>query len=298
MRLLITGGTGFIGGALCQRLRTHGHQLVVLSRSAARQPPREGVTFLPWDSGEWPRAAEGCEGVVNLAGESIVAKRWTPQQKQRIRDSRVETTRRLVDALAALPRKPAVLISASAVGYYGARDDERLTEADPAGTGFLADTCRDWEAEAQRAQRLGVRVVRLRIGLVLAAGGGALSKMVPPFRAFLGGPLGSGRQWVSWIHREDVIGLIEWALQRSDAAGAVNATAPEPVTMGEFCRCLARVLRRPSWAPVPAVVLRALLGDMADVLLTGQRVVPAAALRAGYAFQFSDLLPALQASLA
>ena len=237
------------------------------------------------------------DGVVNLAGEPIVGKRWTPHQKALMRESRPQMTRRLVSAIEASSHRPAVLVSASAVGYYGPRGDEELSEEAPPGRGFLAELSQAWEAEARAAERSGVRVVQLRIGVALEAGGGALAKMVSPFRVFLGGPLGSGRQWMSWIHVNDVIGLIEWALTRSDISGAVNATAPHPVTMREFCATLARVLRRPSWAPVPAVLLRLLLGEMAEVLLTGQRVIPTVALRSGFAFRFPELAPALDACL-
>jgi hypothetical protein len=293
MKLLITGGTGFIGGALCRALLQHGHELTLPTRSP-QPPPSSRVRYCAWDSDVWRAALGEAEGVINLAGEPIAGKRWTAPQKRAIRESRLATTKRLVDAMASLPRRPAVLVSASAVGYYGARGDEPLTEADPPGAGFLAELAQAWEQEAQRAQRLGVRVACLRTGVVLAPGGGALAKMVPPFRFFLGGPLGSGRQWLSWIHRDDLIRLIEWTLSRSDIAGAVNATAPEPVTMAAFCRELGRVLKRPSWAPVPAPVLRLLLGEMADMLLTGQRVVPQAALRAGYPFRFPALAEALR----
>jgi len=287
-------------------LAQRGHELVILSRDAARHTPPPialvgghvpfaGATFLPWNSSAWQHAAQDCDGVINLAGESLAAKRWSPQQKEIIRDSRLAATRQLLDAIASWPNKPAVFINASAIGYYGPRGDEQLTEVDEPGRGFLAGVCRAWEAEALRAEPLGIRVVRLRIGLVLGPGGGALSKMVPPFQWFFGGPLGTGRQWVSWIHQDDVIGLIEWALTTPLISGAVNATAPEPVTMREFCRCLGEALHRPSWAPVPSIVLRSLLGEMADLLLTGQRVIPHVALQRNYPFAHPALLPALQA---
>jgi len=296
VKLLVTGGTGFIGSPLCRALARQGHELTVLTR-ASRSSADPRIRYLAWADPGWPQAIRGIEGAINLAGEPIAAKRWSPAQKTVIRDSRVGTTRRLVDALAALPQKPSVLVSASAVGYYGDRGDEVLDETNAPGRGFLAETCQAWEAQAQRAEPLGVRVVRLRIGVVLAPGGGALAKMAPPFRGFLGGPLGSGRQWLSWIHREDVIGLIAWSLSQPALSGAVNATAPEPATMRAFCRELGRALRRPAWAPVPAPVLRVLLGEMADMLLTGQRVLPAVARRLGYVFRYPDLPRALAASL-
>ena len=293
MKLLITGGTGFIGVPLCQRLVQRGHDLFVLTRQPPRRSTQDRVQFLSWDTDAWLQTLRSIEGVINLAGASLAAKRWTSTQKQIIRDSRIHTTRRLVDAIAAAAKKPSILMNASAIGYYGARDNEELGEAESAGSGFLAELCQAWEAEAQRAERLGVRVVRLRIGLVLGPGGGALAKMVPPFRFFVGGPLGSGRQWVSWIHQADVLGLIEWVLTHQEVSGAVNATAPTPVNMRELCQELGHVMHRPSWAPVPANVLRLLLGEMADLLLTGQRVLPHVALRGGYTFAFPTLRPAL-----
>jgi uncharacterized protein (TIGR01777 family) len=295
MNILLTGGTGFIGAPLCRRLAQRGHAVAVLTRSPHRAAQHEGPSIVPFDAAEWRSAVEGADAVVNLAGEPIAARRWTPAQKRRIQESRVQTTRRLVDAIAASSRKPSVLISASATGFYGARGDEPLTEADPPGTGFLAETCQAWEDAATRAEPLGIRVVRLRIGVVLGRGGGALAKMAPPFLACVGGTLGHGRQWMSWVHLEDVLGLIEWALAHPELSGAVNATAPEPVTMAAFCRQLGRALRRPCWAPVPALVLRAVLGEMAQMLLTGQRVLPEAALRAGYAFRYPSLPAALDA---
>ncbi len=297
MKLLVTGGTGFIGRPLCRALTRRGHELLVLTRQANRQAPLAGVTWLSWETAAWRQNVGKVDGVVNLAGESIAGTRWSARQKQLIRESRVQTTRTLVDAIAAQAHTPAVLINASAIGYYGAQGDEELVESDPPGTGFLAETCAAWEAEAKRAEEAGVRVVRLRIGLVLGPGGGALAKMAPPFRACVGGPLGSGRQWISWIHRDDVIGLIEWTLTEPRVSGAVNATAPHPATMRAFCCELGRTLHRPSWAPVPAVALRLLLGEMAELLLTGQRVLPGVPLRLGYTFHHPELAPALASCL-
>ena len=302
MRLLVTGGTGFIGTPLCRHLAQRGHELLVLTRSSARQHPHiKGfgvggeVRFLSWESGEWQHAVREAQALINLAGESVAAKRWTRRRKALLWESRIRTTQRLVDALAESAKKPAVLINASAVGYYGARGDEELSEPDASGRGFLAELCQAWEAHARRAERFGVRVVRLRIGMVLGDGGGALSKMTPPFRWFIGGPLGSGRQWVSWIHRDDVIGLIDWALERPDVSGPINTTAPHPVTMRDLCRELGQTLHRPSWAPVPGIALRVLIGEFAEALLTGQRVIPSAAVRWGYRFQYPELAPALEA---
>ena len=296
MRLLVTGGTGFIGRALCRRLAQQGHELLVLTRQP-NHPTQPGITFHPWDPAAWQPQLDTCDGIVNLAGEPLMAKRWSPDQKRRIRESRVQMTERLVAALGARARRPSVLINASAIGYYGPRGDEELAETDLPGSGFLAELCQAWEEAADRAQQHGVRVVRLRIGIVLGPDGGALAKMVPPFRLFAGGPVGSGRQWMSWVHREDVVGLIEWALTNAEVRGPINATAPEPVTMREFCLRLGEVLHRPSWAPVPTLMLRILLGETADVLVTGQRVIPKVALEAGYRFQYPGLSQALEAAL-
>lgn len=297
MKLLVTGGTGFIGSTLCRTLAQHGHELLIVSRASADGLSSVGTQaqLIGWDALE--QHVDGVDGVVHLAGEPIAAKRWSAAQKALIRDSRVGTTRRVVQALANARTRPAVLVSASAIGYYGPHGDEPLNESAPPGIGFLAETCREWEAEAQQADALGLRVVRLRLGVVLGPGGGALAKMAPPFRAFMGGPLGSGAQWMSWVHRDDVMGLIEWALTHTECRGAVNATSPNPATMREFCRTLGRVLRRPSWAPVPAPVLRLLLGEMAEMLLTGQRAAPDAALHSGYVFRYPELSEALAVSV-
>ena len=297
MHILVTGGTGFLGATLCQTLSQHGHNLLIVSRSAGSHPSRPHARCVSWDDLERHMVLHDIDAIVHLAGEPLVGKRWTPQQKSQIRESRVLTARRLMRAMTAATKQPNVFVSASAIGYYGPRGDEPLTESSPSGEGFLAELCREWEAEVQQAETFGVRVVRVRLGLVLAPGGGVLAKMIPPFRAFIGGPLGSGDQWMSWVHRDDAIGLIEWALTHQACPGVMNATAPNPVTMKEFCREVGRALHRPSWAPVPALVLRLLLGEMAEMVLTGQRVFPAAARRAGYAFRYPDLAPALAACI-
>jgi len=298
MKLVVTGGTGFIGRALCQALEDAGHALVILTRTAtsAGGARRRFVTWQPPASGPWQRELDGAEGVVNLAGESIIT-RWTPAKKQRMADSRLNTTRALITAINRAARRPAVLISASAIGYYGPHGDESLDEHAPPGSDFLAQLCQQWEDAARDAEPLGVRVVRLRIGLVLARDGGALARMLPPFQWGLGGPLGSGRQWMSWIHRDDVIGLIRLALEDARVSGALNATAPTPVTMRELTSTLGRVLRRPAILPVPAAALTLLLGEMAHLLLTGQRVVPAKAQQMGYPFRYPTLEAALSACL-
>jgi len=234
------------------------------------------------------------DAIVNLAGESIASGRWTAARKAAIRSSRVEATRALVDAAAAASPRPKVLVNASGVGYYGAHGDEPLDETAAAGTDFLARLCVEWEAEARRAEALGVRVVVVRLGVVLAPDGGALSAMLLPFRAGLGGPIGGGRQWMSWVHRDDVVGLLREAVGNAEYAGPVNATSPNPVTNRDFTRALGRVLHRPTVLPVPGIGLRLLMGEMATMLLTGQRVLPKVAERRGYAWQQPELPAALE----
>jgi len=291
VRVLVTGGTGFIGGAVCHALRGAGHAVTVVSR----EPGQVSGDAVRWDA--VPQAIRTADAVVNLAGESIASGRWSAARKAAILQSRVEATRAVVDAARAAKPRPRILISASAVGYYGARGDEALDETAAPGAGFLAEVCRPWEDEASRAEAVGMRVVRLRLGMVLAGDGGALGRMLPPFRAFVGGRLGDGEQWVSWIHRGDVTGLVVDALANDGYHGAVNATAPQPVRNRDFVAALGRVLARPAAIPVPAVVLRLALGEMADVLLTGQRVFPRAAERVGYRWQYPEVLGALRASV-
>ena len=296
MNLVITGASGFIGSKLVERLGS-AHELKLLTRQRPKKAVfsrREWILWEPCAPGEWERCVEGATGIINLAGEPIANKRWSSEQKDRIRLSRVNTTRALVRAIAKAKDKPKFLINGSAVGYYGPRGDEPLTENSPAGAGFLADICREWEDEARQAQGHGVRVALVRTGIVLGKGEGALAKMVKPFKLFAGGYLGSGSQWMPWIHVEDEVGLIQFLMDHENAAGAFNATAPNPVTMEEFCKALASVLNRPSWAPVPASVLTLLLGEMAEMLLTGQRAVPKAAQDLGYSFRYPTILEALR----
>jgi len=291
VRVLVTGGTGFIGQAVCHALRGAAHTVTIVSRD----PAHASGTAVGWDA--VGQAVAAADALVNLAGEPIAAGRWGPVRKEAILQSRVNATRALVDAAGAAAQRPAVLVSASAVGYYGARDDELLDETAGPGTGFLAEVCQAWEREASRAEALGLRVVRLRIGMVLAGDGGALARMLPPFRAFVGGRLGNGRQWMSWIHRGDLTGLVVEALANEGYRGAVNATAPQPVRNREFVAALGRVLVRPAAFPVPGVVLRVAFGEMADMLLTGQHVLPRAAERLGYRWQYPEVLGALRASV-
>jgi len=306
MRVVVTGGTGFIGRPLCQKLVTLGHSVIVLARdpesARARLDPRVSVTG--WEGPQRPdhqglAALAGCEAVINLAGAPIGGSRWTDRVKDDLRASRIGTTAALVSALSTRGVKPGLLISASAIGYYGPRGDETLTEESLPGTGFLAALCSGWEAAARAAEPLGIRVVLPRIGLVLGKDGGALSKMLPLFRLGLGGPLGSGTQWISWIHRDDLVDLLVAALEDQTFRGPVNATAPHPVTNREFAGTLGQVLNRPARLPTPGFVLRLVLGQMADeLLLTGQRVLPQRAERWGYLFRYPRLAEAFHAILA
>lgn len=302
MNIVVTGGTGFIGSALCRSLLNEGHRVGILTRRP-RQVVRQTDAQINWvlwngrDTGPWEEVLDGADAVINLAGAPIAEARWTDARKQLLTDSRVLTTRLLVRAMSRRSAKPATFISASGIGYYGASDDRRLDEGSARGQGFLADLCLAWEAEALRAAEFGARVVLLRTGMVLEQDGGALPKMLLPFRFFAGGPIMPGSQWVSWIHRQDHIGLIQWALTTTSASGPINAVAPEPVTMKTFCEVLGQVLQRPSWLPVPRLSLKILLGELATLLTTGQRVIPAKAVGGGYGFQYPTLEPALRAIL-
>jgi uncharacterized protein (TIGR01777 family) len=295
MRVAVTGATGFVGRALCAELRRGGHRVVALTRDPQRAQTRlPGVETVAWNASQEELPA--VDAIVNLAGESLTG-RWSDAKKQRIRDSRVDGTRRLVEAIGRASPRPGVLISGSAVGVYGDRGEETLTEASSLGNVFLARVCQEWYEEAQRALEWGVRVVKVRLGVVLDRDGGALAQMLTPFRLGVGGPLGSGRQWFPWIHRADAAGLVCFALQRSEVTGALNAVAPEPVRNGEFARALGRALHRPALLPAPSLALRLLLGEFADTLLGSQRVVPERARSAGYAYQYPGLTSALHAIL-
>jgi uncharacterized protein (TIGR01777 family) len=294
MHWLITGGSGFIGSALSRALIGERERVTVLTRNIPRARTRLPDEVELIDS---LGNAREIDAIVNLAGENLSNKRWTPALKQEFRDSRIGTTRRVNDWIAAQPRKPRVLISGSAIGWYGPRGDEALSEDAAPGEDFAAQLCRDWEAEACKAEKIGVRVCRVRTGIVLGAGGGALAKMLLPFRLRLGGPIASGRQWMSWVEREDLIALIRWLATNDAASGAFNGTAPTPVTNADFAKALGRALHRPAVLPTPAFALRILLGEMAEMLVTGQRVVPARAGAAGFHFRYTELPAALAAIL-
>ena len=300
MKIIVTGGTGFIGRALVGELVGQGHEVVVLTRQTGH-PSQSSIRFGEWDArsmGPWQSEVASADAVVNLAGAPIAEGRWTEARKQLLLNSRILATRLLVDALARRSTTLPILISASGIGYYGASDDRLLDERSSLGEGFLANLSAAWEAEALRAGQFGTRVVLLRTGMVLEQDGGALPKMLLPFRLFAGGPVLPGTQWVSWIHRADLIGLIQWAIATSAVSGPVNAVAPEAVTMNTFCSTLGKVLHRPSWLPVPGLALRLALGELGTLMTTGQRVQPAKALAGGYEFHYPILEPALRAILA
>lgn len=297
MKILAAGANGFIGHALLLQLLREKHEILLLTRDPHKiQEP--SVKTLGWDGknlGGWAQKAQGVDAVINLSGQGIADKRWSAERKKELIDSRIHSTRALIEFLRSCPRKPAVFVNASAVGFYGDVPDQEITENSPKGSGFLAEVCELWEKEAAKAETLGIRTVMLRTGIVLEKGGGALAKMLLPFKLFTGGPLGSGKQWMPWIHREDEINAILFILTHSNLSGPVNLTAPYPVTMKEFCFALGKVLRRPCWAPVPGFMLRLLLGEMSELLLGGQRVVPKKLLDAGYVFRYSKCDDALKA---
>jgi len=278
MNVAVAGASGFVGRALSERLHASGHSVTAISLRT--QPP--------------PEVFAGCQAVVNLAGEPV-AQRWTAAARERIANSRIQGTRSLVAALRRHP--PVVLVSASAVGYYGSRGDEILTEDSPPAPDFLGEVAVGWEQEANAAEQFGVRVVTPRIGVVLGRGGGALAQLLPPFRLGVGGRLGTGEQWMSWIALDDLLSLVEFAIEDAALTGPVNAVAPNPVTNAVFTRELAATLHRPAILPVPAFALKILFGEMSQILLGGQRVMPHAAKRAGFQFRFADLGQALRRAI-
>jgi uncharacterized protein (TIGR01777 family) len=300
MRVFVTGGSGYIGQALISALTARGDRVVALSRHGQVAHATESVTGDPTASGDWQKRVAGCDAIVHLAGESIAAGRLDAAHRERILSSRREGTRQVVAAIAAArgPDRPKLLVSASGADLYPFdASDRSYTENAGAGDTFLAQVCDVWEKEARAAEPLGVRVARLRTGVVIGPGGGALAKMVTPFKLFVGGPIGSGTQWFSWISLEDVVGAYLHTLKHDDLAGAVNVVAPGAIRQRDFARLLGAQLERPSWAPVPAFALRLAVGGLADYLLHGRRVVPAALARSGYAFRHADVAAALRESL-
>ncbi|MBH8574469.1 TIGR01777 family oxidoreductase [Nostocaceae cyanobacterium CENA369] len=302
MKIAITGATGFVGSRLVERLHKQGNSVLVLTRNTTFAqkvfPPEafgnvEIVTYTPNVSGSWQDAFAGCDAVVNLAGEPIAEKRWTPEHKQEILNSRQLGTQKIVEAIAKANPKPTVLVNASAIGYYGTSETATFDETSPSGNDFLAQVCQAWEAEARKVKDAGVRLVILRFGIILGLGG-ALGKMITPFKLFAGGPIGSGRQWFSWIHVDDLVNLIVQALTKPEIEGVYNATAPNPVRMADLSQTMGQVMSRPSWLPVPAFALEALLGDGAIVVLEGQQVLPKRTLETGFEYQYPNLQPALK----
>jgi uncharacterized protein (TIGR01777 family) len=310
MKILVTGSSGLVGTALTSALASAGHTVCRLVRpqSAAGEGPKEGFA-VAWNpaTGELggapfadvPGKQAGADAVVNLAGASIADGRWTAERKALLRSSRIDTTRALVNPLARMNARPNVLVSASAVGIYGDRGDETLTEESKPGTDFLARVAQEWEAEAMKAEVLGIRVVVARFGIILAREGGALAKMLTPFKLGVGGRLGSGKQWMSWVTLEDVVGILRFAIENSSPRGAINVVAPQPVQNFEFTKVLAKTMHRPALFPAPAFALRLALGEMADaLLLSSQRVAPQVLEKLGYRFLHPDLNSALAAILA
>jgi uncharacterized protein (TIGR01777 family) len=303
MKIVIAGGSGFLGTALTGALTADGHDVVILTRrNPSSAPAHPRVSSVNWNpdgsSGPWVHHVNGADAVVNLAGESIGAKRWSAQQKQKLRNSRLLATRSLTTAIRQAAHPPTTFISGSAVGYYGNRGDETLTEASPPGTDFLAGLAKDWEAAADDVAH-ATRVALIRTGIVLDRRGGALPRMLPPFQMFVGGPLGSGTQYMSWIHKEDWVRLVSWVVTADGARGPLNATSPSPVTNAEFSKALGRALKRPSLLPAPAFALRIALGEMADaLLLSSQRALPVRATDQGFSFRYSNIDEALETVLA
>lgn len=301
MKIAIAGATGFVGSRLVKRLQQEGHNVLVLTRNTAFAqkvfpskafPNVEIVAYEPTVSGSWQDAIAGCDGVVNLAGEPIAEERWTPEHKQKILNSRKLSTQKIVEAIAKASPKPTVLVNASAIGYYGTSETAAFDETSPSGNDFLAEVCQAWEAEASKVKDAGVRLVILRLGIILGMGG-ALGKMITPFKLFAGGPIGTGRQWFSWIHIDDLVSLILQALTNPAMEGVYNATAPNPVRMTDLSQTMGDVMHRPSWLPVPAFALEALLGDGAKVVLEGQQVLPKRSVELGFDYQYPNLRSAL-----
>ncbi|MGB7088231.1 MAG: TIGR01777 family oxidoreductase [Phormidesmis sp.] len=302
MKIAVTGATGFVGNRLVERLVDEGHDVKVLTRSvekarkvfaAGKFKSLEFVAYTPTAAGDWQSEISGCNGVINLAGESI-SERWSADRKQRILNSRKIGTQKLVEAIASAEQKPSVLVSSSAIGYYGTSETAEFFEtSEPVENDFLSQVCQVWEEEANKAKDLGVRVVIVRTGIVLGDGG-AIAKMIMPFKLYAGGPIGSGRQWFSWIHIDDLVSLYLKALLDSSMRGVYNGTAPEPLRMNDLCQTLGEVMDRPSWLPVPDFAIEALLGDGAVVVLKGQKVLPERTQAAGFSYEYAEAKEALR----
>ncbi|MGR9088014.1 MAG: TIGR01777 family oxidoreductase [Gammaproteobacteria bacterium] len=297
MKILVTGGTGFIGSALVRSLTAQGHEVTVLSRTPHTIAQRCGPGVAELASLNFMHPDDRYQVIINLAGAPIFDALWTDARKKLIRDSRIGLTEQLVDRIGRMSVKPELLISGSAIGYYGDQGDTILTEQSKTRPDFSHQLCADWEAAAQKAEAYGVRVCLIRTGLVIADGGGLLQRMLLPFRCCLGGPIGNGKQWMSWIHRQDWIHIALRMMSDSTMRGAYNATAPNPVTNREFTRILARCLNRPALFPAPALVLKTLLGEMSELLLGSQRVLPERLQNTGFQFQYPDLESAIRQAL-
>jgi len=301
MKIAITGGTGFVGTRLIQKLSNSEHNLVVFTRDKQRGertfpkkafPNVEIVEYNPLQAGSWQNEIANSDAIVNLAGAGIADQPWTPERKQEILDSRLETTKYIVEAIKQAETKPQVLVNASAVGYYGTSETATFDETSGAGNDFLASVCQKWEATAKEIENTETRLVILRLGIVLGEGG-ALGKMLTPFRLFAGGPLGTGKQWFSWIHLDDLVNLIQETINSAAYQGVYNATAPNPVRMSELCETLGEVMQRPSWLPVPEFALKLILGEAAQAVLEGQNVLPKRTQEQGFTYQYPTLKPAL-----
>ncbi|OGQ27531.1 MAG: TIGR01777 family protein [Deltaproteobacteria bacterium RIFCSPLOWO2_02_FULL_50_16] len=298
MKIILSGGSGFIGKALVEHFKKGGHQIVLLTRNPSSLHPLagNGIHIEVWDGrqrGPWAQHVNGADIIINLAGERLVSQRWTEKQKYKILRSRIEATQALVEAVEHSSTKPTLFINASAIGYYGPLSKETATEDFPKGEGYVADVCELWEQEAHPVERWGVRLVLLRLGGVLGKSDGWLKKMLPSFQYFLGGALGSGRQWLSWIHLEDVVKSVQFIIEHHDLDGPINLTTPYPVTMNECAKTLGRILHRPSCFKVPGFILKLALGEMSEIILTGQKVLPQKLLNHGYSFSYPQLEPAL-----
>jgi uncharacterized protein (TIGR01777 family) len=297
MKFFMTGGTGFVGSYLSEQLAQRGHSITILTRSSRpRSGSHSAIAFVqgdPNEPGSWMQTIPDHDVVINLAGASIFV-RWTEENKKIIRNSRVYTTRHLVEALAAAPeRQTKLLLSTSAIGYFGDRGDEEMTDDSPSGDDFLAKLAQEWEVEALKSQDIGVRVAITRFGIVLGRGGGILEKLVPLFKSFVGGPVGSGKQWFSWIDQTDQLRAFLFVLEHPTLAGAINFTSPQPVRNAELAKALGKVLNRPSWMPTPAFIIKMVMGEFAEVVLGGQKVLPKKLLEAGFTFEY----PSIEASL-